>query len=88
MQSDELEELQFLVENRQLGLQESIELISSFAQEKVKLDLSIDAIANKLDEVKDSLNEYSLREQVESLVALEAQMVDIDAKIKVITNRC
>lgn len=88
MQSDELEELQGLIERGELGLQESIELISSFAQVKMKLDLSTEAIEHKLSELRGGLDEEALREQVAQLAYLEEQMLEIDGRIKVISNRC
>ena len=88
MQSDELEELQTMIENRVVPISDAVMHIANFAQTKIKLDLSGGMLQAKLDSVCDNFDPMRLRGSLEDLEVLETQMKDIDTRIKVITNRC
>ena len=48
MQSDELEELQFMIEKRAITIIDAVELVADFAQNKIKLDINPIILQEKL----------------------------------------
>ena len=44
MQSDELEELQLMIEKKTVQIAVAVELVTDFAQNKIKIDLTPDVL--------------------------------------------
>ena len=55
---------------------------------KIKLDLNGEALQEKLNLVCDQLEPEAIKAAISDIESLERQMKEIDARIKVITNRC
>ncbi len=88
MQSEELEELQFMIEKRAITIPEAVELVADFAQNKVKLDLNPKILEEKLTQVNSMIDSDFLIDSISELTSLDFQMKDIDSRVKIITNRC
>ena len=88
MQSDELEELSSLIEKSSIPISQAVELIADFAQSKIKLDLSGDVLFDKISAVYESIDHEELKQLVLEIQGIDAQMKEIDNRIKIISNRC
>jgi hypothetical protein len=44
LQSDELEELQLMIEKRTVKIDDAVELVTDFAQNKIKIDLTSEVL--------------------------------------------
>ncbi|CDW75874.1 UNKNOWN [Stylonychia lemnae] len=88
MQSDELEELEYLINKGKIQLSQAVDIIVEFAQRKMKLELSPDSLFEKLNQVSQNIDIDSIKEGLNSLEEIERQMHKLDSKIKVTYNRC
>ena len=49
LQSDELEELEYLIENKKIPLNQAVEIIVEFANRKLKLNIGAESLQQKLN---------------------------------------
>jgi hypothetical protein len=71
MQSEELEELQFMIEKRAITIPEAVELVADFAQNKVKLDLNPKILEEKLTQVNSMIDSDFLIDSISELTSLD-----------------
>jgi len=71
MQSEELEELQFMIEKRSITIPEAVELVADFAQNKVKLDLNPKILEEKLTQVNSMIDSDFLIDSISELTSLD-----------------
>ena len=77
-----------MIEKRSITIPDAVDLISSFAQTKIKIDLNPEVLQGKLNLVCEQLDTQLIQAALSDLEELEVHMKDIDHRIKVITNRC
>eukprot|EP00347_Sterkiella_histriomuscorum_P009867 403339570 len=88
LQSDELEELEYLIEKRKIDLHQAVEVIVEFAQRKLNLNIGSESLIQKLSQITETIDIQNIKDSLTQLQEIEQQMKVIDCKIKVVYNRC
>ena len=55
IQSDELEDIQQMIMNKEIECDEAIEMITEFAERKIKLQISKESLYEKIDQIVESI---------------------------------
>lgn len=61
-----------MIEKRTVLISDAVDLITTFAQSKIKIDLTAEVLQNKLNHVSDQLDERQLRTSLEENEVLES----------------
>ena len=88
MQSDDLEDVSMMIENKQLSTESAVYQIVEFAQNKMKLNLNHESLLEKVQAVNEQVDFKNIRDSINNMKEVDIQISDLDKRIKVIYNRC
>ena len=71
MQSDELEELEYLIQKKKIDFSQAVESIVEFSQRKMSLNLSSDTLYGKLNQVSEQIDFDQIQSSLDNIQELE-----------------
>jgi hypothetical protein len=77
MQSDELDEVQYNIEQRSIGNEEAVQCIIEFAERKMKLNIDPNTLLEKLNSCEEQIDFEGIKDSL-------SQIQEVDQQIRVV----